>query len=448
MMHFSKAQLAALDCLKNSRRNMLLSGVAGAGKSALIKAWLESLKDGDTPPLLIAPTGKAAVNIGGMTIHRAFSIDPQKTDLEQEHPHASPSMVKHCRGLDTVCCDESSMMRADMLGYIDRLLRVTRNSDVPFGGVRFILVGDYWQLPPVTKDEEWEFMLWKHGSKTGWNMLSPTFEEANFETHFLTESFRQKDDDGLVEALNLVRNADPRAVKAVHAICKRGSEAPVELVHLCARNRDADKRNDVQLRKLDGETVTLQPEVWGKIPKDMWAERQPLDVKLGAPVLICRNRPTDAPGANFVNGTSGILRDLDRTTTLIAASGSEQTVAAAAVELADGSEALVPYTTLEMVELKATKCEEGKPKVQRDVVGTIRKFPLKLGWAISIHKSQGMTMEACVVDMGARGAFAHGMAYVALSRVVRAAGLYLLRPLRKSDLILDKEVPRFFGVQV
>lgn len=442
-IQFSEAQTTVLDYLKNDTGSCLVSGVAGSGKSSIIHAYQTWRTENEMPEApVVAPTGIAALNVGGTTIHRLFGLRPQ-TDTSELRVRLTRKVTETLCGLRVLIVDEVSMVRADVFSYMDRALQAARRDSRPFGGVRMIFVGDYWQLPPVVQQIEEQMLLTRYGSKQGWNFLCPAFTALRPRVFFLSEAFRQGRDTAFADLLNAVRDAKSNACKCVNKTAKDARTAPDTAPWLCATRKQVDARNEACLARVDGEARTLSPEVEGdrnKIPKEALT---PITLRVGCRVMITRNKSLNqVGGGNYVNGSVGTLSGFDESVTVGFGANAER-VPALNVTLDDGSTALVPAVTDESIEYEAVTGDDGKPTVKKTVVAKVTAFPVKLGYAWTIHKSQGQTLEAAVIDMG-WGAFAHGMTYVALSRVTTSSGLYLAAKLKPKDMKLDPLVPAYF----
>jgi len=444
-MELSNAQHEVLNCLKHEPESVLLSGVAGSGKSTIVRAyqaWREEVGLPEVP--VCAPTGVAALNVGGTTIHRLFGLRPQ-TDTTELKVKLTANVSDRLRGLRELIVDEVSMVRADIFSYMDKALRFAHGNDVPFGGVRMIFVGDYWQLPPVVQRVEELWMADRFGSRAGWNFLCPAFTLLNPQVFFLSQSYRQGDDAEFADLLNSVRDNDSAACKRVNKVAKGSDYAPATAPWLCATRKQVDARNRAGLRAVDGEERTLTPVVGGKEPHKVPKEVQtPITLREGCRVMITRNRPANLiDGDDYVNGSVGTLVDFDGVCGISTGLGGVEEHECLVVDLDNGGRALVPKCKDELIEYVAAKDEEGRPTVKKQEVASVEYYPVQLGYAWTIHKSQGQTLDSAVIDMG-RGAFAHGMTYVALSRVTSAEGLYLATPLKPRDMKLDPAVPQFF----
>ncbi len=399
-----------LDRLIRDRPNVFLTGRAGAGKTTLVKALLQRLKG---EAVVVAPTGVAAVNAGGQTVHSFFRLPPRLIGRGETHPIRDARVI---RAVKTVVIDEISMVRSDLLEAIDHALRVHRKSVQPFGGVQMILVGDPHQLAPVVDQESAPLLEEWFGGP--WFFQADAFKSADFLLIELKRALRQDDPQflGLLEgvrtaALTLEHGALLRAlVDETDAVA--ASETHVVLT---PTNAVAASINSARLAELEGEAVQYQAEVTGEFDDRAVSADAVLTLKRGARVMLLRNDA--APG--WVNGTIGVVEALD----------------GEAVTVRVGRE----RARIEPAVWERARFEAGpRGGVTRKVIGAFKQMPLRLGWALTIHKAQGLTLEKVYLDLG-RGMFAHGQAYVALSRCRTLEGLKLSRPLRRSDLIRDAE---------
>jgi ATP-dependent exoDNAse (exonuclease V) alpha subunit len=425
MTEFSEAQQRVLNVLTDTEDSVVVTGVAGCGKSTIIRHWLSLL--GGACTMLLAPTGVAALNVGGSTIHRAFGFRP---NMDMDNPHISIKVRSTLHSVQTIVIDEISMVRADMLHAMDIVLRsVKRKRDVPFGGVRMIMVGDFYQLPPVVRREEERYMEQEHGSRAGWAFYAPVFEQLAPQVFYLRESFRQAGDDTFTGLLNRVRQLDDTVADDLNRIARPVADAPEEVPFLCARKREASVRNAQGLKALSAPRVTLEPVITGDKTKAPREATEVLTMAEGARVMITRN------GKGYVNGSLGTLVNFDATTERW--DGTE--VEAIEVRLDSGYSVCVPREENEVIGYKTN----AKGELEKDVLCTIHQYPLNLGYAWTIHKSQGQTLDRAVIDLGS-GAFAHGQTYVGLSRLRSTDGLYLASDLTRSDLLLDPDVVEYF----
>jgi ATP-dependent exoDNAse (exonuclease V) alpha subunit len=407
---------AALDLLVRGRAHIFLTGRAGTGKTTLVRRFMDLAGE---DAAIVAPTGVAAMNAGGQTIHSFFRLPPRLI---------SPGDVKRLRhakvirALKTLVIDEISMVRADLMSAIDLSLRLNRGIDEPFGGVRVIAVGDLAQLPPVVQGEVAQYLDEEFGGPFFFN--SPAFAEAGFLRLELDTVFRQDDPD-FIDILSGVRDADltqSQAARLNQRVSQAtGFDASATHVVLTPTNEQAFRINAQRLAALPGRETAFDGAVKGEFDPRLFPTESPLLLKPGARVMMIRNDP----GGRFVNGTLGEV----------------ESVEGGAVRVRIGEE-VVRVDPVDWERVKYVYDEKEKA-IGQEVIGAFKQLPLRLAWAMTVHKSQGLTLDKLYIDMG-RGMFAHGQAYVALSRARALDGLWLSRALRPSDLVRD---PRVDGIR-
>lgn len=407
---------AALDLLVRGRAHIFLTGRAGTGKTTLVRRFMDLAGE---DAAIVAPTGVAAMNAGGQTIHSFFRLPPRLI---------SPGDVKRLRhakvirALKTLVIDEISMVRADLMSAIDLSLRLNRGIDEPFGGVRVIVVGDLAQLPPVVQGDVAQYLDEEFGGPFFFN--SPAFAEAGFLRLELDTVFRQDDPD-FIDILSGVRDADLTQSQANRLNDRvtqaTGFDASATHVVLTPTNEQAFRINAQRLAALPGQEKAFDGAVKGEFDPRLFPTESPLLLKPGARVMMIRNDP----GGRFVNGTLGEV----------------DSVEGGAVRVRIGDD-IVRVDPVDWERVKYVYDEKEKA-IGQEVIGAFKQLPLRLAWAMTVHKSQGLTLDKLYVDMG-RGMFAHGQAYVALSRARSLDGLWLSRPLRPSDLVRD---PRVDGIR-
>ncbi|MEN0653435.1 MULTISPECIES: ATP-dependent DNA helicase [Hyphobacterium] len=407
---------AALDLLVRGRAHIFLTGRAGTGKTTLVRRFMDQAGE---DAAIVAPTGVAAMNAGGQTIHSFFRLPPRLI---------SPGDVKRLRhakvirALKTLVIDEISMVRADLMSAIDLSLRLNRGIDEPFGGVRIIAVGDLAQLPPVVQGEVAQYLDEEFGGPFFFN--SPAFADAGFLRLELDTVFRQDDPD-FIDILSGVRDADltqSQAARLNERVTQAtGFDASATHVVLTPTNEQAFRINAQRLAALPGRETAFDGAVKGEFDPRLFPTESPLLLKPGARVMMIRNDP----GGRFVNGTLGEV----------------DSVEGGAVRVRIGTE-IVRVDPVDWERVKYVYDEKEKA-IGQEVIGAFKQLPLRLAWAMTVHKSQGLTLDKLYVDMG-RGMFAHGQAYVALSRARALDGLWLSRALRPSDLVRD---PRVDGIR-
>lgn len=402
--------------LKSGAPAVLLHGRAGTGKTSLI----HSLKDEGLGHVVVAPTGIAALNAGGQTIHKFFGIPPRIVNLDDIKPRNRLGSI--LRRIDLIVIDEISMVRADLLDVIDRTLRVHLDPSKPFGGMQMLLVGDFLQLPPIV--EEHDAPILQHrgyeathafGAKCIANLCGLKLIE-------LSTVYRQSDPEFL-ELLHNVRmgeNLDD-TVRRLNLLCHREHRTSSKPLILTSRTETAAEYNRLGLTALPGSATRFA----GTIEKDfrILRDRLPapehLDLKKGARIIMVKNDPEK----RWVNGTLGTVSNLSSATICVHLDGST-------------SEEQVHRETWESIEYQYDTLTQ---RVNPVVVGTYTQFPVAPAWAMTIHKAQGLTLEDVRIDLG-YGAFSSGQAYVAMSRARTLHGLSFAVPLRVSDVMADAKV--------
>jgi ATP-dependent exoDNAse (exonuclease V) alpha subunit len=406
---------AAHAYLREGSGHLFVTGRAGTGKSTLLKALRELLDD---KMVVVAPTGLAAVNVGGQTIHSFFGLPPRlirKDDIRRSRNG------RIMRGLKFLVVDEVSMVRSDIMWAIDQSLRVNRGrAREPFGGVRLAMFGDLHQLPPVIDEGEVAAHLeTEHGGPFFFD-VGALREGAGTALIELSQVFRQKD-EALLGVLNKVRDGDAGeddlAVlnERVHPIRALSEGEPY--VILVPTNAAARRINAAYLEALSGRPQTYQAGVTGEFSESAQPTDASLVLKPGAKVMLLRNDPA----GRWVNGTIARVSRLESDQVWVEVGGEEHEI-----ERVSWENRRYAY-------------DKEAESIVATVAGTFKQFPLRLAWALTIHKSQGLTLDKVYIDLG-RGTFAHGQAYVALSRCRTLEGLALARTLRPSDILFDPAV--------
>ena len=396
---------------------VLVTGRAGTGKSHFIRSLVED--DPGFPQALLAPTGLAAMNIGGQTVHSFFGFPPRPLIGVAEKPHYF--FTRTARAIRRIIVDEVSMLRADVLDAMDQHLKVARKSSRPFGGVQMLLVGDFYQLPPVVRGDEGH-LLEEAGYASPYAFSAHVLRDAPVAALQLTEVYRQTDRDfiALLSAIREHRGVED-AVATLNDACLERTllQRPVLL---CATNAVADNYNARGLAALSGMAAKYTGGFEGEQPKSKVADRFPAPIELvlkrGARVIFTQN---DSEG-RWVNGSLGTVTALDENVVSVRLDNGEDVD----VERATWPQARWTWNAKE----KRMEVKEEFKYVQ---------FPLAPAWALTIHKAQGMTLDAVEIDLG-RGAFAPGQAYVALSRARSMEGVRLARPLTPRDVQVDPAI--------
>lgn len=410
-------QQAVFDLIEGTNEHVFVTGRAGTGKSTVLHhlSWHTSKQ-----MVICAPTGVAALNVGGQTIHSLFRLPIGIiADHEIDQP---PEVRKLLNTIDMLVVDEVSMVSADLMDAMDRSLRQARQRPAePFGGVQVVLFGDPYQLAPVPGDPA-ERAYFADRYRSMWFFDAAVWRETELKVIELTEIHRQHDDLFKI-MLNAVRHGTVTqdVADALNTMGARPAPEDGNTITLAARNDTVNRINASSLARLPGKLKTAKAEVNGDFAGRTFPADERLELKLGARVMFLRN---DSDG-RWVNGTVG---------TVVKIAGSVW------VEV-DGKDYEVEPVVWEKYRYNYSAFDR---KLTKDVVGEFVQFPLRLAWAVTIHKSQGQTYESAIIDLGSR-AFGSGQTYVALSRLTSLDGLYLSRPLRPSDIIVDRDVQRFLG---
>lgn len=410
----SPEQQKLFEKLENTNNHIFITGKAGTGKSILLQYFKQN---SHKRLVVVAPTGVAALNVGGQTIHSLFKIPPAFIAKDSLKVNYQTAML--LKNLDAVVIDEISMVRADLMDAIDHLLRQARSSNVPFGGVQMIMFGDLYQLPPVISDSE----LHKYFADNlgGYYFFNAhAWKNAIHEIYELDKIFRQED-----EAFKIILNAI-RTGKVENKILselnnRAGVEVPKEgVIVLATTNNAVNEINHNRLAQLGGKMYEYKATFAGELEHSAYPTEEILRFKKGAQVMLLKNDRMK----RWVNGTLGYVQDL-----------TEDEVK---VNI-DGITYSVPPETWKKIRYYYNR---EKHTVEEEVVSSFTQFPLRLAWAVTVHKSQGQTYGSVGVDMG-NGAFTHGQTYVALSRCKRLEGLYLKREILIEDIIVDPAIINF-----
>lgn len=410
----------AIDLIEDSYEPLFITGKAGSGKSTLINYFRNNT---EKTYAVIAPTGIAALNVNGMTIHSFFGFPPKL--IPTDHTPYSFTKKYMMQSIDVLIIDEISMVRADVMDAIDRALRKYRKINKPFGEVRIVMVGDLFQLPPVVKGEEMEtYFLDEYGGPYFFN--AKAFREEPIEKIELKKIYRQ-DEREFIDLLNTLRSGDvdPSSLLKMndHVDPYFNISDHPGYITLCSTNGTADRINAQKLTELHAKTYNYTAELKGTFSQKgrHLPTQETLSLKEGAQIMMVKN--DISAKKRWVNGSLGIVTFLDKDFI--------------EVEINDKRHK-VEKDTWEMLRYKTNSSGQMKD----EVIGTFTQYPLRLAWAITIHKSQGKTFHKVHIDLG-RGAFAHGQTYVALSRCSSLAGLKLSKPIRDSDIIFDEAIGDF-----
>jgi ATP-dependent exoDNAse (exonuclease V) alpha subunit len=410
-----------MDIIEGTREHVFVTGRAGTGKSTLLQEFVERTSKS---LVIAAPTGVAALTVGGQTIHSLFRLPIGLVTAHTKFYPLSDDARVLLRKIDTVVIDEISMVRCDLLDGLDRRLRATRGrKNEPFGGVQVVMFGDPYQLPPVLKEgAEKHYLMDNYPSP--WFFDSKVWQEVKPRVVELTDVKRQDEAD-FRDILDRMRNGAMTSTDGA-VLNDIGARRPIPegTVTLSTTNASANGINAKALRDLPGKTVTAAAIIEGDFGGQLPAEEE-LELKPGARVMFLRN-DSATEGSRWVNGTVGTVVKID-----------------AAVHVALDSD---PRNTVEVQPVQWEKIQytydPDTNRVEEDIMATFAQFPLRLAWAVTIHKSQGQTLDSAVLDFG-RGAFANGQAYVAFSRIRTLDGVFLSRTLQPTDIQVDRRVVEF-----
>ena len=395
--------------------NLFLTGRAGTGKTTMLRKFLAGAGE---KAIVLAPTGVAAMNAGGQTIHSFFKFPPRLIEPTDIKRLRSTRLVK---AIDTMIIDEISMVRSDMLDAIDKSLKLNRASKRPFGGVRMILSGDLHQLPPVVSGQEAPILRERYGGSYFFN--APAFKDAEFSLLALKHVFRQAEPRflALLGALRTGRvTPNDEAVLRGLVSTRSAVEASETHVVLTPNNANAYRINQARLEGLNTRSQRFEADVQGQFDEKSYPTEADLELKEGARVMLIKNDPE----GRWVNGTLATVAGFSGTRVM--------------VEIEDHVYEIEPTAW----EKYRYELDPETKKVKREVVGTFKQMPLRLAYAVTIHKAQGLTLDKVFIDFDS-GMFAHGQAYVAFSRARSLEGLSISRELRPRDLVLDREAFAF-----
>ncbi len=401
-------------------RSIFVTGRAGTGKSTLLTALVAALPGGTA---VCAPTGVAALNVGGQTIHSLFRLRPGIQDHSKLARYLSQDTRDTLRGIDTLIIDEVSMVNADVMDAIDKCMRIAkRRARTPFGGAQVVMFGDPYQLAPVGPRTPEERAYYAEKYKSLWFFDADVWEAYDLEVVELTHIHRQRD-GGFKQLLNAIRDGSVPGhwmVSLNDRYCREAPEDGEPVITLAATNQAVDAKNTRKLAGLPGSIRTYRAEVDGEFTPSMFPAEAEMRLKTDAQVMFLRNDPD----GRWVNGTIGTVSRLGLTSVHVIVGDQEFEVEPVVWER-------YVYTF-----------DHALGSVDAEQVGEFVQLPLRLAWAVTIHKSQGQTYDRAIIDLGSR-AFSAGQVYVALSRLTSLDGLYLTRPIRPSDIIVDERVREF-----
>lgn len=422
----------ALQLVQFTHRSLFLTGKAGTGKSTFLHYIAQTTKK---KYVILAPTGIAAINVGGATLHSFFKL-PFHPILPNDRRYSTQQLrntlkynsekIKLIRELELIIIDEISMVRADIIDFIDKILRVySHNMRIPFGGKQLLLVGDVYQLEPVLKEEDWQLLQPYYASKFFFDAhVFRTFQLVCIE---LQKVYRQRDDK-FISILDHIRTSTVTSTDLSLLNQQVGQPQPMDAhqlsITLSTRRDTVDYINSLHLSKLPGDATILHGSIEGEYPENNLPTPIELEVKTGAQILFIKNDREK----RWVNGTLGTIIGI----------GDEED-GKIYVRTEQGEDVDVEQEVWNNVRYTYNQKEQ---KVEEEILGSFQQFPLRLAWAITIHKSQGLTFNQVKIDLSG-GVFAGGQTYVALSRCRSLKGIALQEPVKREDIYVNQEIVRF-----
>ena len=447
----------ALDILLNTRDNMFVTGKAGTGKTTFLKLATEKLKEKNKKFVVLATTGNAALNAGGQTIHSFFHFG---WDVSYSKIHKlDNSKIATYQHLDTVIIDEASMLRADLLDCIDKFLRYNAPTEdkkkMSFAGVQMVFIGDLYQLPPVVKNDETEQFAGElpQNEDDIINLITAKRRPKQYDSCYFLSSFclrksylhiinfdkiyRQKDEN-FINVLNDMRvnNISQTEIDILNKQIVTNYSIP-STITLTTRKKVAHNHNMKELEKLNKNTeqkfYAIIKDKKNKLKEEDYPTEKEIVLRTGARVMMLIN----SSDGKYVNGSLGTVMEINM-------NKQKPYFSKIKVALDNGNIADVERNEWELFETVWNEKEQDYIKIK---VASFNQYPLRLAWAITIHKSQGKTFDKILVDLGEKGSFASGQTYVAISRCTNMQGVNLIIPIKMKDIIVDYRIEDLFKIQ-
>lgn len=415
----------ALDMIEKQGRSLFITGKAGTGKSTLLQLFRSTTRK---KTVVLAPTGVAALNVQGQTIHSFFGFPGKPLDRRDIKKRFNRKLYQR---IEVLVIDEISMVRADMLDNIDYFLRINRESPLPFGGLQVIFFGDLFQLPPVVASETETLLIQTRYESPYFFSSDVIRKDLNLEMFELRKVYRQEHGYflRLLDAIRLNR-IDEDDLEELNKRYLPSFSAQDYYITLSARNARVNTINQTELSRIPLPAEVYMAKVTGNFNPNLYPAEAALSLKLNAQVMFIKNDLQ----RRFVNGTIGkIVKLEDEKITVMVEEGDQRR-----------------YIETERMDWEVVNYKlhpQDSTRIETEVVGTFNQFPLRLAWAVTIHKSQGKTFDRVIVDLD-RGAFEHGQTYVALSRCRTLEGIVLRHPLRPQDIMADERVVEFYEQQL
>lgn len=413
-----------LDQMENLKGNLFITGRAGTGKSTLLQLFRKTTHK---KVVVLSPTGISALHVQGQTIHSFFRFPPKLLHRDDLHPHAP--LVRLLKNVETIIIDEISMVRADVMDAINTSLIIHRRIDEPFGGIQMIFFGDLFQLPPVVSSQE-ERLYFNSTYESPYFFSAHIFKETGLPILVeLTKVFRQRD-MRFIRLLDKVRHLDCEYedLDEINERYQPEEEPPHPYLTLCSTNAKAQEINHRHIQAIDSPEKEYLAELKGEFHERLYPTDYRLKLKPGCQVIMLRNHPE----RKFVNGSLGTIIQLN-----------EESIIVDIIQ-ADGNEERITVSPMQWDILRYQIGTGDDKSITSHVTGSFIQFPLKLAWAVTIHKSQGQTYDRVKIDLG-KGAFEFGQTYVALSRCRSLKGIYLERPVSMRDILVDTRVVNFYS---